>query len=91
MFHLFPLKVNSNLSANNVEEGTTEHSLTSLALWPSENPFCHIDWQRKKTSQWQIFDVHNGLMSGFDRDIGGGGCERVDSLRIDVAQRLLLS
>lgn len=27
--------------------------------------------REKRTSQWQIFDVHNGLMSAFDRDIGG--------------------
>lgn len=27
--------------------------------------------REKRTSQWQIFDVHNGLMSAFDRDIEG--------------------
>lgn len=36
----------------------------------------------------EAFDVHNGLMSAFDRDIGG---EKSDSLRVDVTQKLFLS
>lgn len=40
-----------------------------------------VSGREGRTSQWQIFDVHNGLMSAFDRDIegglggGGGGAE----------------
>lgn len=31
-----------------------------------------VSGREGRTSQWQIFDVHNGLMSAFDRDIEGG-------------------
>lgn len=72
-FQILIPKVKSNLSAINVKEelqGT--HIIYAVAL---HNPFGRFDWQREENSQWQIFDVRNGLMSAFDRDIGGGGEE----------------
>lgn len=46
---------------------------TSFTLRPPvESTLQAVSGREGRTSQWQIFDVHNGLMSAFDRDIEGG-------------------
>lgn len=62
-------KVNSNLSAINVKEELQGiHIVYTVACGIHS---ATLTGREKRTSQWQIFDVHNGLMSAFDRDIGG--------------------
>jgi len=61
-------KVNSNLSAINVKKELQGiHIIYTVALY---NPFSSFDWQREKNFSMADSDVHNGLMSAFDRDIG---------------------
>jgi len=60
-------KVNSNLTAVNVKEELRDiHVIYTVTL---KNPFHSFDWQREKNFSMAAFDVHNGLMSAFDRDI----------------------
>lgn len=67
--------------SNQCKEGTTGHlrrfycdpAKSTLQLWLAE---------RKNNISMAAFDVHNGLMSVFDRDIWG---KKSDSLRADVA------